>query len=214
GALEVSGAAKFSAGLEVSELGTASSTISVLSDTYFFGRPYFTSDTGGSARIAEGAATVEIVFDREYVEKPVITASMVFNDASTTDEAIEKIFDENIAFLVTKRTVHGFTIRLNKKAPADISFNWMAIAVKDSKEFTSRSVDGEATPVVSASETPIATTTPPADTATSTPDTATSTPETATVPPAEVPEPTAHEESPQSSSSTAPSLIPEETIAP
>jgi len=148
GALDVSGHAKFAAGLEVASLGSASTTINILSDSFFFGRPYFTSDTGGSALIKKGARIVDIAFDREYIEKPIITASIAFTGTSTTDEAeIEKVFTENTSFVVTKKTVQGFSILLNKKAPTDITLNWVAIAIKDSKEFTSRTVEPE--PVLS-----------------------------------------------------------------
>jgi hypothetical protein len=139
GALDVSGPAKFAGGLEVTTLGIASSTMTVLSDTTFFGRPYFTSDTGGTAIVTSGARSVDIIFDREYIETPILTATMTFT-ASTTDENIEKIFSDDIRFVVTKRTTTGFTIFLNKKTITEVTFNWLALAVKDSKEFTSRTV--------------------------------------------------------------------------
>ncbi|MFZ2522630.1 MAG: hypothetical protein WAX44_03075, partial [Minisyncoccia bacterium] len=140
GALDVTGPAVFAGGLQVMDLGNASSTMNILSDTIFFGRPYFTTDTGGSAVVKAGAKEVEVVFDREYIEQPIVTGSMSFNEASTTEEEIQKIFDADIRFIITKKTVNGFTIVLNKKAPSDVSFNWTAFAVKDSKEFTSKTV--------------------------------------------------------------------------
>jgi hypothetical protein len=150
GGLSVSGVATFSGGLEVSQLGSASSTLSILSDTTFFGRPYFTSDTGGTALIKKGARFVDIVFDREYVAAPIMSASVAY--ATTTDDSdIEALLADDVWFVVTKRDAKGFTIRLSKVAPADMSFNWIALAVTDAKEFTSKTPAPEATP-----QTPVA----------------------------------------------------------
>ena len=137
GGLDVTGKAVFQGGLEVSVLGTASTTLNMLSDTFFFGRPYFTSDTGGTAIIKKGAKLVDIVFEREYIEHPIVTTSLVFT-ASTTNETIEKLFADDIRFIVVNRTTKGFSIYLNKETEEDIVFNWVALAVKDSKEFTSK----------------------------------------------------------------------------
>jgi hypothetical protein len=145
GGLSVSGVASFAGGLEVSSIGNASTTVAMLSDVNFFGRPYFTSDTGGMAVIKGGAKTVDIVFDREYVATPIVNASFVFG-TTTEDADIEAIFEKDIRFVVTNRTEKGFTIRINKNLEEDVVFNWTAIAVTDSKVFTSRTVD--ITPIV------------------------------------------------------------------
>jgi hypothetical protein len=155
GALSVSGAVTFSGGLEVNSIGNASTTIAMLSDVEFFGRPYFTSDTGGTAVIKKGATTVDIVFDREYIDAPIISASMTYATTSTEAE-IQEAFDKDIRFVVTKRDTKGFTIRINKNVNEDVVFNWIALAVKNSKEFTSRVPD--ASPVVP--ENTISTSTP------------------------------------------------------
>ena len=144
GALNVSGPAKFLDGLEVTSLGNASTSLTIISDTLFFGRPYFTSDTGGTAVIKKGSRAVEIVFDREYIEAPIMNASIAFG-TSTSDETIEALLQTNLHFAITKRTVAGFVILLNRNAEEDISFNWIAFAVKDSKEFTSRTVKSQET---------------------------------------------------------------------
>ncbi|KND48325.1 MAG: hypothetical protein AB198_01235, partial [Parcubacteria bacterium C7867-003] len=156
GGLAVTGVATFANGLEVSSIGNASTTLAILSDTTFFGRPYFTSDTGGSAVIKAGAKTVDVVFDREYVASPVVNASISFG-TSTEDSDIEAIFEKDIRFVVTNRSEKGFTIRINKNLTEDVVFNWIALAVTDSKLFTSRTTDiapiveggtGTTTPVV------------------------------------------------------------------
>jgi hypothetical protein len=155
GGLAVTGVASFAGGLEVNSIGNASTTIAMLSDVDFFGRPYFTSDTGGTAVIKGGAKTVDVVFDREYVATPIVNASMVFG-TSTEDADIEAIFEKGVRFVVTNRTEKGFTIRINTNLEEDVEFSWTAIAVKDAKVFTSRSAD--ITPIVENVDT--ATTTP------------------------------------------------------
>jgi hypothetical protein len=129
----------FSGGLVLNSIGTATTSLDILGDVTFFGRPYFTSDTGGSAVIKAGARSVDIVFDREYIEQPIVGATIAFT-ASTTDEEIEGLFADGVQFVITKRSSQGFTILLNKKVSQDITFNWNAFAIKDSKEFTSRSL--------------------------------------------------------------------------
>ena len=168
GALSVTGVATFAGGLEVAQLGSTTTTMSILSDSIFFGRPYFTSDTGGTAIITKGAKEVNVTFDRDYIEAPIVSASLAFG-TTTNDAAIEAVLGEGVPYAVTKRDVHGFTIRLGKKAPADMTFNWIALAIKDSKEFTSRTVEEDvpvsapqAEPTVPAAEN-----IPPADTGSS-----------------------------------------------
>jgi hypothetical protein len=144
------------AGLNVQTIGTASSTVDILADATFFGRPYFTKDTGGRALIRAGKTTVDVVFDREYIENPIVNATISLDEASTTDDSLEEaILAGDVRYLVTKKGVKGFTIRINKASANDISFDWLAIAVKGSKLFTSK-VDAPVVPV-----TPIATSTAP-----------------------------------------------------
>jgi len=154
GGLAVTGVATFTGGLEVTSIGNASTTLAMLSDVEFFGRPYFTTDTGGVAMIKGGAKTVDVVFDREYVEAPIISASIAYA-TTTSEEEIELMFEKDVRFIVTKRDAKGFTIRINKNITEDVVFNWIALAVKDSKVFTSRTSD--ITPIA---EDNVATTTP------------------------------------------------------
>jgi hypothetical protein len=145
GALAVSGPATFEGGLSVGTSGNASTTLAVMGDALFFGTPYFTSDTGGTALIKKGVRDVEVTFGREYVETPIVSASLSFG--TTTDDAlIETVLSEGVNYAVVKRHTTGFTIRLSKPAPEDMTFTWIALAIKDSKEFTSRTVEAE--PVV------------------------------------------------------------------
>jgi hypothetical protein len=134
-------------GLSVSSISATSSSalISLLSDTEFIGRPYFTRDTGGTALIKKGVNSVDITFDRDYIETPVVNATPA-TDASTSDAVADAFFDNDIRFLITKKNTHGFTIRLNKPAPENLTFSWIALAIKNAALFTSIDATNPITP--------------------------------------------------------------------
>jgi hypothetical protein len=136
--LAVSGGALFNGGLIVDTIGTTGVTMDMLGDITFYGRPYFTGDTAGSAVILKGTRSVEIVFDREYMETPIVSTEIALEEASSTDEFSESIFNSNIRSIVTKKGVKGFTILLNKPSTEDISFSWIALPTKNQKMFTSK----------------------------------------------------------------------------
>jgi hypothetical protein len=124
--------------LKVLSIASLENILSLLSDTEFIGRPYFTSDTGGTALIRQHDISVDIVFEREYVESPIINATISFDASDSAQPSVEDVvFSNDLQFVVTKRSARGFTIILNKPAPADIHFNWIALAIKNSKPFTS-----------------------------------------------------------------------------
>jgi len=139
-------------GLTVNSISSATTTLEFLSDTSFFGRPYFTSDTGGSAIIKKGAQEVEISFDREYTDAPIVSATLALEDEASAEAAADAIFSNDIRFLVSKKSVHGFTIRLNKAAPEDVSFSWIALAIKNAKLFASREIIESVVPVPEVSD--------------------------------------------------------------
>jgi hypothetical protein len=92
----------------------------------------FNKDTAGIAIIEQNSDHVNIVFDKEYEQPPLITATMV-HEGEATASAILK------SFYITEKTTKGFTIKLDLATLDDTSFNWVAIAVKDPK--TARSSD-------------------------------------------------------------------------
>ncbi|MBX4195607.1 hypothetical protein KW796_01465 [Candidatus Parcubacteria bacterium] len=150
--------------LVVNSIGAeGTTTLALMGDVNFFGRPYFTSDTAGSAIIKKGAKTVEIIFDKEYIDTPIVSSTIALESASTSEAQEEEIFTQDIRFIVSRKSVHGFTIILNKPAPNDIGFSWIALAVKDSKLFTSREIPlAETTPITAVVESvPPPPTTPP-----------------------------------------------------
>ena len=142
--LRVVGSAVFTGGLAVDTITSLGDLLTFTSDTEFIGRPYLNSDSGGFAVIQRGTRSVEIVFAREYLEQPVVNATIALDDTqidtntSTNIHEVEQaIFDSGMIYLITQKNTKGFTILLNKPAPTDISFSWTAFAVKNPKTFFS-----------------------------------------------------------------------------
>ena len=80
----------------------------------------FNADTAGYAVIKEGDTKVEVIFEEEYVEVPVITA--------TLRSSIKLDW-----YRVTDESEKGFVIEIDSKEDKDIKFAWTAIAVEDVK---------------------------------------------------------------------------------
>ncbi|MBP6859450.1 MAG: beta-propeller fold lactonase family protein [Candidatus Magasanikbacteria bacterium] len=153
----------FKAGLQTDVIGSVSGTTTMMSDTIFFGRPYLNSDSGGYAVVASGTREVVITFDREYINKPVVQVTMSFEDVTSsieittttivgtttityttttivqdlefTQAQADAVFSADIRYLVSRVTAKGFTIMLNKPAPFDVRFDWLALAIKNPKLF-------------------------------------------------------------------------------
>ncbi len=136
-------------GLTIDSIGALGKFISVLSDMHFIGRPYFNSDTAGFAKFKEGDSKVTINFDSAYLTQPIINIGPTLESdpsyTKTTDPKIidklqkeqegaaQSLFDADVQYLVINKNEKGFTIILNKPAPRDLMFSWIALAVKDAK---------------------------------------------------------------------------------
>ena len=121
--------------LEINKMSDSQSELAFMSDTVFFGRPYFTTDTAGFAIIKQGQRSVDVTFEREYIEKPIVNSTITLDESS--DPAIEEIIlNGDIRYLVKRVSNKGFTILLDRPAPTDIQFSWTALAVKGAKTFT------------------------------------------------------------------------------
>jgi hypothetical protein len=129
-------------GLRVDYISALSESIIFKSDVNFFGTPYFTTDTAGFAVIKAGSTRVEVVFDREYIEKPIVNASMASSDGIASQEqsaaVMQAFFGKDIRFLISNASTTGFTIFINKPTDEDVTFNWIALAVKGAKLFASK----------------------------------------------------------------------------
>ena len=91
----------------------------------FEATPIFNNDTAGFALIKEGEKEVRIDFENSYSSIPIISASI------DTDIFL----DDDIKFILRDKNELGFTIVLDKEAPYDINFSWIALSVKDPKTF-------------------------------------------------------------------------------
>jgi hypothetical protein len=138
-------------GLSINTLNALGGSINITGDINFIGRPYFTTDTAGFAQISSGQKEVEIKFDNPYLEQPIVNVTITLNAATSTDattteatttiisdeELAQSLFDQDIRFVVIKKSENGFTIILNKNTTQNITFSWIALAVKSAKTFSS-----------------------------------------------------------------------------
>jgi hypothetical protein len=143
-----------SGGLKVDTISSLTDLITFASDTQFFGRPYFTTDTAGFITIHAGETRADVIYDREYLEQPIVTASINFeqsasitasstpddiaNDEAAQNALIAQIFNADIRNVVAYKSTRGFSILIDKPAPVDLTFSWVTLAVKNAKTFTSR----------------------------------------------------------------------------
>ena len=122
-------------------------------DITFLGRPTFNKDTAGFAIIKKGQKYVGVSFEREYETKPVVTASILLpklddnlfkilvGENFCTEHEGKDVCQEKLAgsllngnnqYIITNQDKKGFALQIEKPAPFDISFSWLALAVKDS----------------------------------------------------------------------------------
>ncbi|MDQ5922737.1 MAG: hypothetical protein QG644_445, partial [Patescibacteria group bacterium] len=125
--LTISSITTISGGLVVDNIKSIGELVNITSDVEFFGTPYFTKDTAGFAVIEQGAKEVSVVFDKPYLAQPIVNATITLEDAVNEED----VFNNDIRYVVTRKTPEGFTILLNKNATSDIRFSWSAFAVRD-----------------------------------------------------------------------------------
>ncbi|MDO8496095.1 MAG: hypothetical protein Q7S43_01435, partial [bacterium] len=133
-------------GLRVDEIGSLSGAVRLLDDAEFFGRPYFNSDTGGFLVVQKGATYASVSFENAYLNQPVVNAAITINTASASESDEEILFSNDIRHIITNKSTKGFTVKLNKPAPFDIQFSWIALAIKNAKTFFSPISQTESTP--------------------------------------------------------------------
>ena len=96
-------------------------------DVNFEGRPTFNKDTAGFATIKAGGSEVEILFDKEYKDEPVVTATVQIAGGAL----VADIPNYAIADVSTK----GFKIRMSNSIGMDLRFSWVALAVSETMKF-------------------------------------------------------------------------------
>jgi hypothetical protein len=136
--LYVDQVALFHGGLRVDHIAALNREISFYSDTVFIGTPYFNKDTGGFVTFASGTRFANITFEHEYLVAPIVNATIALDITSSSEHNLDPegdvervILQNRVRYLITKKSTKGFTILLDKPAPADLRFSWIAIAVRD-----------------------------------------------------------------------------------
>jgi hypothetical protein len=183
--LNVTGDASF-AGLTITS-GSADLPGNIIFDSVveFNMAPVFNKDTAGFAMIKEGDKSVRITFEKPYAMTPAVTASISFEGTDNIDESnASTLLSANVTSIIVSKDTTGFTILLNKRAPQNIRFSWIALGVKDAKTFESLG-DGlqfiSPEPSVEPAPAPVVTS-DPAPTPTTAPDSSTDTTPTTTDP--------------------------------
>jgi hypothetical protein len=127
----------FRSGIRLDEISPIGDLLSITGDVQFLGRAYFDKDTGGFAVVHEGQRVVHIAFDRAYLQKPVISANVAFDDPTFTTSTMDQYFDQDFRIVVLNASTTGFDILFNKPVSRDVTLSWTAIAVKDANIFHS-----------------------------------------------------------------------------
>jgi hypothetical protein len=152
GGLAVASTTMFNGGLSVDSISSLTGLTAFQDDVEFFGTPYFTTDTAGFAMVQTGAQTVDVTFGREYLAQPIVSASISFEQDADLEGADEEtrqalqaaavvqaqaFLSDGVSYAVTNKSKYGFTIVLNKPAPSDVKFSWIALAVRNAQTFMS-----------------------------------------------------------------------------
>lgn len=146
GALRIGGDAQFDGDTLFAKLTT------FIGDAVFKGKvtfektPTFGSDTAGFAIIQKGSKKVRVSFETAYAQQPIVAVNLtnevspLLDDQADKDlkadialvekDYLETVFGADMKYVVTEKSKQGFTIVLSKKAPVDLQFSWVAIAVK------------------------------------------------------------------------------------
>ena len=130
-------------GLVADKIGSSKDFLTLLSDTEFIGRPYFNQDTAGFAVVTAGEREVEVVFDQQYLEQPIVNVTLTVDDdpqiesPESEQQVMDNLFNLDFRYAVGRKSIKGFSIYLDKSVGQDLKFSWTALAVKNAKIFSS-----------------------------------------------------------------------------
>ncbi|MGE5042123.1 MAG: peptidoglycan DD-metalloendopeptidase family protein [Candidatus Levyibacteriota bacterium] len=148
GSSQFLGAVKFNALVEFFDTVVFHGNISIA------GHITVDKDSAGYAMVKKGQRFVDITFDKEYENDPVVNASITiprvdevsFRDYIADglcaeadgpdicqDKLANVLLGNNLGFAIQGKNAQGFMIILNRPAPVDITFSWQALAVKSVK---------------------------------------------------------------------------------
>ena len=201
GGLTVGGPAEFKAQSVFAAVTEFLSNVIFKGDTSFIGRIFLPRDSVGQAVIKAGSDSVSVSFARGYDSTPSVSVTPTMYAGN--DGAGNAILSGDVRFVVQGLSGSGFTIRLNKAAPADMVFSWTALA--QSNSFTSTQPASAAVQPAAAPTTVPSATPQPSASPTPTP--------SATPTPTASPEPSATP-APSAVATPAPSATPTPTTTP
>ncbi len=219
GGLTINGKAEFKGQSIFTALAEFVSNVIFRNDVSFLGRIFLPKDSVGTAVIRAGSDSVTISFARGYDSTPTINVTPTMQAGN--DGAGNSILTGDVRFVVQGVSGSGFTIKLNRAAPADLVFSWTALAA-GGNQFTSTAPASNpvtTAPEPTASAAPTATPEPSATVAPSPEPSVTPAPSvapepTASAAPTATPEPSATvAPSPEPSVTPAPSVAPEPTAS-
>jgi hypothetical protein len=99
-------------------------------DITFIGQLTLGSKSAGEVVLSKDATEVVVNFEKAYARTPIVSVSPSTSGAAD-DVAGQALLSGELRYLVVNKTENGFTIRLNKSAPADIVFSWTALQRKE-----------------------------------------------------------------------------------
>ena len=157
GGITIGGSAEFKGQSLFAKIVEFVSDVILKGNVTFMGRVFLPKDSVGTAVVQAGADSVTVPFGTNYASAPTVNVTPTMY--SGNDGAGNSILTGDVRFVVQGLSGSGFTIKLNKAAPADMVFSWTALA-SGGNQFTST------TPAASVPVAPAAT---PAPTPTPTP---------------------------------------------
>lgn len=131
-ALVVNGSVEFKGKVFFAEEAQFEEKATFKKDALFEEQVIFNSDMAGFAKIEKDEKKVRISFKNTAKSIPAVQANIVILE-DDSDELKDKLFNEDIKYMITGQTKDGFTIELKDEAPEDIRFSWTAL-VTDKQE--------------------------------------------------------------------------------
>ncbi|QQR60514.1 hypothetical protein IPH19_03830 [Candidatus Uhrbacteria bacterium] len=149
--MEVVGEIRAPGGLRVDTLTSIGDLMTIAGNVEFTGPIMVNRDTAGFAVITTGMKRVRIAFDRPYLVKPVVQATVTFETLEEEDPGQEELriqsyFDQNMRYVVTRVTKEGFEIWFDKPVQQDVRFSWLALAPKNAEEVLSTDMNDAPVP--------------------------------------------------------------------
>jgi hypothetical protein len=172
GSLIVYGPGQFKAETVFEKLAQFINNVIFKGEVSFEGRPTFNKDTAGFAVIRKGERKVDVVYDKQYANNPIVTANILWDidkdTASITNDLIG-FYIPKWDYVIAASNTKGFSIILEEPAVTDLKFNWVAVAVKDAKTDYSATTSGSLSPSIVPISPVSITPTPPLSTPTTKP---------------------------------------------